>query len=71
MDFSKPRTVVFIDGANLYATAKNLEFDIDYKKFLSFFSSKYHLIRAYYYTALLEDQDSGQIQEAGDSCGCT
>lgn len=66
MDFSKLRTVVFIDGANLYATAKNLEFDIDYKKFLSFFSSKYHLIRAYYYTALLEDQDYSPIRPLVD-----
>jgi uncharacterized LabA/DUF88 family protein len=28
---------LFIDGANLYATAKSLGFDIDYKRLLSEF----------------------------------
>ncbi len=28
------RVALFIDGANLYATAKSLAFDIDYKRLL-------------------------------------
>ena len=44
------RTALFIDGANLYATAKTLGFDIDYKKLLREFQSKGRLIRAFYYT---------------------
>ena len=31
---------LFIDGANLYATAKSLGFDIDYKRLLSEFQSR-------------------------------
>lgn len=60
------RTALFIDGANLYASAKNLNFDIDYKNLLSFFRSECQLIRAYYYTALLEDQDYSPIRPLVD-----
>ena len=50
------RIALFIDGANLYATAKALGFDIDYKRLLALFRSKGQLVRALYYTALAEDQ---------------
>ena len=46
------RVALFIDGANLYATAKSLGFDIDYKRLLALFGSKGQLVRALYYTAL-------------------
>lgn len=48
---------LFIDGANLYAAARALGFDIDYKKLLELFSEEGQLVRAYYYTALMEDQE--------------
>ena len=48
---------LFIDGSNLYAAARALGFDIDYKNLLELFSSKGQLVRAYYYTALMEDQE--------------
>jgi uncharacterized LabA/DUF88 family protein len=47
---------IHIDGANLYATAKALGFDIDYKRFLALFRSKGRLIRASYYTAIATDE---------------
>ncbi len=56
------RTALFIDGANLYATAKALGFDIDYKKLLKEFQSRGKLIRAFYYTALVEDQEYSSIR---------
>jgi uncharacterized LabA/DUF88 family protein len=56
------RLAIFIDGANLYATAKTLGFDIDYKKLLSKFSTSYHLIRAYYYTAVAENEEYSSIR---------
>jgi uncharacterized LabA/DUF88 family protein len=43
---SHEKTVVFIDGANLYATARGLEFDIDYKKLLTLFREESNLVRA-------------------------
>ena len=56
------RIALFIDGANLYATAKALNFDIDYKRLLREFQSKGRLVRALYYTALVEDQEYSAIR---------
>jgi uncharacterized LabA/DUF88 family protein len=51
------RIALFIDGSNLYAAARALGFDIDYKRLLELFSAEGRLLRAYYYTALMEDQE--------------
>ena len=56
------KTALFIDGANLYATAKSLGFDIDYKRLLKEFQGKGTLLRAFYYTALIEDQEYSSIR---------
>ncbi len=56
------KVALFIDGANLYATAKSLGFDIDYKKLLLEFQSRGNLIRAFYYTAVIEDQEYSSIR---------
>ena len=53
---------MFIDGANLYATAKSLGFDIDYKRLLREFQSRGNLLRAFYYTAVIEDQEYSSIR---------
>lgn len=60
------RVALFIDGANLYATAKSLGFDIDYKRLLRFFRSKGLLVRALYYTALADDQEYSSIRPLVD-----
>ena len=62
MDNCKQRIALFIDGANLYATAKTLGFDIDYKRLLKEFQSRGTLVRAYYYTAIVEDQEYSSIR---------
>jgi uncharacterized LabA/DUF88 family protein len=59
---SPNRIALFIDGANLYATAKTLGFDIDYKRLLSEFQSRGTLLRAFYYTAIIEDQEYSSIR---------
>ena len=56
------KIALFIDGANLYATAKSLGFDIDYKRLLREFQSRGSLLRAYYYTAIIEDQEYSSIR---------
>lgn len=56
------KLAVFIDGANLYAAAKSLEFDIDYKRLLNWISGQSRLVRAFYYTALMEDQEYSPIR---------
>ena len=58
----REKVALFIDGANLYATAKSLGFDIDYKRLLSEFQASCYLLRAYYYTALVEDQEYSSIR---------
>ena len=55
------KIALFIDGANLYSAARSLQFDIDYKRLLDLFRSKGRLIRAFYYTALIEDQESAAL----------
>ena len=59
---SNDRIGLFIDGANLHAAAKALDFDIDYKSLLKIFRNKGRLVRAYYYTALLEDVDNSPVR---------
>lgn len=58
----RERAALFIDGANLYATSRALGFDIDYRKMLKHFSAQCYLLRAYYYTALIEDQEYSSIR---------
>lgn len=56
------RIALFIDGANLYAAAKSLGFDIDYKRLLKLFQRQGRFIRALYYTAIAEDQEYSSIR---------
>jgi uncharacterized LabA/DUF88 family protein len=60
------RYAVFIDGANLYQTAKALGFDIDYKSLRRVFRDHGHLLRIYYYTALLDDQEYSPVRPLVD-----
>jgi uncharacterized LabA/DUF88 family protein len=58
----REKIALFIDGANLYATSRALGFDIDYRKLLASFGKRGYLLRAYYYTALIEDQEYSSIR---------
>ncbi|MFK0163718.1 NYN domain-containing protein [Rhizobium sp. NPDC090279] len=58
----REKIALFIDGANLYAASKSLGFDIDYRKLLKAFQKRGYLLRAYYYTALIEDQEYSSIR---------
>ena len=64
--YQTERIAIFVDGANLYATAKALGFDVDYKKLLNLFRVKGQLVRALYYTALAEDQEYSSIRPLVD-----
>lgn len=63
---SSARTALFIDGANLYATARALGFDIDYRRLLKEFQDRGALLRAFYYTAIIEDQEYTSIRPLVD-----
>jgi uncharacterized LabA/DUF88 family protein len=60
------RVVLFIDGANLYSAARALAFDMDYRKLLEEFRKRGRLLRAYYYTAILEDQEFSPLRPLVD-----
>ncbi|MCA8906537.1 MAG: NYN domain-containing protein [Rhodospirillaceae bacterium] len=60
--YKEERLALFVDGANLYAAARSLGFDIDYKRLLDLFAKKGRLIRAFYYTTLIEDQEYSPIR---------
>lgn len=60
--YPNEKIAIFIDGANFYATAKALGFDVDYKKLLTRFSRDCRLIRAYYYTAIAESEEYSSIR---------
>ena len=64
--YNSERMAIFIDGANLYAAARALGFDIDYRQMLKWVSTRGQLIRAFYYTALLEDQEYSPIRPLVD-----
>jgi uncharacterized LabA/DUF88 family protein len=51
------KLALLIDGPNLYAAAKTLGFDIDYKRLLTEFQSRGTLLRAFHYTTMIEDQE--------------
>jgi uncharacterized LabA/DUF88 family protein len=59
---SANRTALFIDGVSLHFTAKALGFDIDYERLLKEFQSHGTLVRAFYYTAVIEDQEFSSVR---------
>jgi uncharacterized LabA/DUF88 family protein len=62
MSSSRNNIALFVDGANLHATAKSLGFDIDYRRLLKEFQIRGTLVRAFYYTAVVEDSDFSSIR---------
>jgi uncharacterized LabA/DUF88 family protein len=58
----REKIALFIDGANLYGTARALGFDIDYRRLLKEFGGKGYLLRAMYYTALPDEQEYSSIR---------
>ena len=66
MFYRDERLALFIDGSNLYAAAKSLGFDIDYKLLRQEFMRRGKLLRAFYYTALLENDEYSPIRPLVD-----
>ena len=67
MDFRpEDRVCLFIDGANLYSASRSLGFDVDYRSLLAFFRSRSKLIRAYYYSAVLDTEEYSPLKPLTD-----
>lgn len=66
MFYKDERLALFIDGSNLYASAKSLGFDIDYKLLRTEFMRRGKMLRAFYYTALLDNEEYSPIRPLVD-----
>ncbi len=66
MFYRDERLALFIDGSNLYAATKALGFDIDYKLLRSEFMRRGKMVRAFYYTALVENEEYSPIRPLVD-----
>ena len=66
MFYRDERLALLVDGANLYSSAKALGFDIDYKLLRQEFVNRGKLLRAIYYTALIENDDYSPIRPLAD-----
>jgi uncharacterized LabA/DUF88 family protein len=64
--YPEDRLALFIDGSNLYSAARALGFDIDYKRLLEVFTKRGRLVRAFYYTALMDEQEYSPIRPLVD-----
>jgi uncharacterized LabA/DUF88 family protein len=63
---SSERVALFIDGANLYSASRNLGFDVDYRNLLEYFRKQCRVVRAYYYSAVLETEDYSPLKPLTD-----
>ena len=63
------RVALFIDGANLYSATKALNVDLDFRKLLGSFRDRAVLVRAYYYTAVVEGEEFSPIRPLVDWLG--
>lgn len=64
--YKEEKLAIFIDGSNLYAAAKALDIDIDYKRLMGWITARGRLVRSFYYTALIEDQEYSPIRPLVD-----
>ncbi|HEY9345857.1 MAG TPA: NYN domain-containing protein [Inquilinus sp.] len=60
--YKEERLALFIDGANLHGAARALAFDIDFRRLFNLFARKGRLVRAFYYTTVLENQEYSSLR---------
>lgn len=63
------RIALFIDGANLYSATKALNADLDFRKLVDLYGREAVLVRAYYYTAVIEGEEFSPIRPLVDWLG--
>lgn len=64
--YGSERLAMFVDGANLHAAARVLKVDVDFRRLRNFFAMRGRLIRAFYYTAILEEGDYSPLRPLVD-----
>ena len=66
MFFKNERLALFIDGLSIYSASKSLEYGIDYKLLHQEFMRRGKLLRAYYYTSILENDEFSSLRPLVD-----
>ncbi|MGB3624599.1 MAG: NYN domain-containing protein [Henriciella sp.] len=64
--YKDERLALFIDGAGLYSTARTLGLEIDFRKLLSEFTDRGRLLRANYYTTIVESDEYSPVRPLVD-----
>lgn len=64
--YKDERLALFIDGANLYSAARAVGLEIDFRKLLKEFQQRGRLVRANYYTAIVESDEYSPIRPLVD-----
>jgi len=60
------KCALFIDGANLYASQRAVDKEVDFKSLLAYYNQDYNVLRAYYYTALTTGPEHNRIHQLVD-----
>lgn len=60
------KTVLFIDGANVYAACRALGVEIDYRALLLYYEKACDLRRAFFYSAILETEEYSPLRPLTD-----
>jgi uncharacterized LabA/DUF88 family protein len=66
MENRRGKIALFIDGGNLHSAARALGFEIDFKRLLEMFESRGTLLRAFYYTTIVEDLEYCSVRPLVD-----
>jgi uncharacterized LabA/DUF88 family protein len=56
------KIALFIDGPNFYFSARALGLDVDFKRLLAEFERRGSLLRAYYYTTVVENAEFATVK---------
>ena len=66
MFYRDERLALLIDGPNLFSAAKTLGFDIDYKLLRQEFMNRGKMLRAIYYTVVIENDEYSPVRPLVD-----
>ena len=64
----KNKNIAFIDGQNLYLGTKEIDLNIDFKRFRIYLKDKYKIDEAYYFLGFIKDSENelySNLQKAG------
>ena len=64
--YPNERVALFIDGPSLYHASKSCGFEVDYSALLRIVTNQANLVRAYYYTTIIEHEDYSPIKPLTD-----